>query len=401
MTRLRLPGFIRENPSLGLFALLCTAGSGFGQTFLVGIFGDALRSSFGLSHSLYGLLYSTATLCSAALLLRLGGLVDRWALPRVTLMAGVMLAAGCLMLGGALHALMVWLGFFLVRFGGQAMLSHIGMSTAGRYFALQRGKAVAFAASGYPLSEAVLPMLISVLIALTSWRWAWVASGLIVLLALLPVLMHLSAGAEHPETGRATDTRAMRGKTRAEVLADPVFYLLLPATIAVPFIVTALLFHQAALAGLKGWSPDAFAAVFVAYGAGHLASLLIAGPAIDRIGAQRMLPLALLPMLGGLITLAPGNAEWVPVIFLGLTGLSQGAINATLGALWPERYGIRHIGAIRSVMQAIMVLSTALAPIVLGFMLDAAVAVNVIIGTLALATALAALLAQWGIWRSP
>lgn len=32
---LRLPAFLRENPSTGLFALLCTAGSGSGQTFLV------------------------------------------------------------------------------------------------------------------------------------------------------------------------------------------------------------------------------------------------------------------------------------------------------------------------------------------------------------------------------
>lgn len=400
MTRSRLPGFLRENPSLGLFALLCTAGSGFGQTFLVGVFGDALRTTFDLSHSLYGLLYSTATLCAAGLLLRFGGLVDRWTLQRVTVMAAVMLAAGCLVLAGALHAAMVWVGFFLVRFGGQAMLSHIGMSSAGRYFTRQRGKAVAFAASGYPLSEALLPVLISLIIALTGWRWAWFASGLIVLLALLPTLLKLSAGTAHPQTAQTSSTQAMQGKTRAEVLADPCFYLLLPATIAVPFIVTALLFHQVALAGLKGWPADAFATAFVAYGAGHLASLLVAGPAIDRITAQRMLPLALLPMLAALITLALASSEWIPLVFLGLLGLSQGAINATLGALWPERYGIRHIGAIRSVMQAIMVLSTAFAPILLGFMLDAAAPAGTIVGSLAVATALAVLLSQWAVWRS-
>ncbi|UAW99181.1 MFS transporter [Halopseudomonas nanhaiensis] len=400
MKRPPLPGFLRENPSLGLFALLCTAGSGFGQTFLVGVFGDALRSSFGLSHSLYGLLYSTATLGAAALLLRFGGLVDRWTLRRVALLAAFVLAAGCLMLGGALHAAMVWAGFFLVRFGGQAMLSHIGMSTAGRYFTQQRGKAVAFAAAGYPLSEALLPMLISLLIVLTSWRWAWLASGLIVLLALLPALLHLSRHATHPQAGQTADTQAMPGKTRAEVLADPCFYLLLPATIAVPFIVTALLFHQAAIAGLKGWPADAFATAFFAYGAGHMISLLVAGPAIDRITAQRMLPLALLPMLAALITLTFAGAGWVPVVFLGLLGLSQGSINATLGALWPERYGIRHIGAIRSVMQAIMVLSTAFAPILLGFMLDAEALPATIVGSLAVATAGAALLAYSAVRRS-
>ncbi|MBL4609321.1 MAG: MFS transporter [Pseudomonas sp.] len=389
----RLLPFLQENPSLALFALLATASSGFGQTFLLGLFGDEIRSAFNLSHSAYGLIYSLATLCSAALLLRFGSLLDHWSLRRVTLMAILVLSAGCMMLGLAGHLWMLALGFLLVRFGGQAMLSHIGMTTAGRYFSLNRGKVVAFSASGFPLSEAVLPLLVSVLVVAVGWRGSWIASAIILLILLLPLMLWLSRNASHPQASGNDAHQPLSGWTRAEVLRDRGFYLLLPASIAVPFIVTALFFHQGAITGLKGWSLEEFARSFISYGAGHLLSLLLAGVLIDRVGAQKLLPVALMPLLAGLLVLGIHDANWTPWLFLGLLGLSQGAMNATLGALWPERYGVRHIGAIRSVMQAIMVLSTAVAPVALGLLLDVGVGIAGLAALLAVYTAAAAALA--------
>lgn len=389
----RLLPFLQENPSLALFALLATASSGFGQTFLLGLFGDEIRSAFNLSHSAYGLIYSLATLCSAALLLRFGSLLDHWSLRRVTQMAILVLSAGCMMLGLAGHLWMLALGFLLVRFGGQAMLSHIGMTTAGRYFSLNRGKVVAFSASGFPLSEAVLPLLVSVLVVAVGWRGSWIASAIILLILLLPLMLWLSRNASHPQASGNDAHQPLSGWTRAEVLRDRGFYLLLPASIAVPFIVTALFFHQGAITALKGWSLEEFARAFISYGAGHLLSLLLAGVLIDRVGAQKLLPVALMPLLAGLLVLGMHDANWTPWLFLGLLGLSQGAMNATLGALWPERYGVRHIGAIRSVMQAIMVLSTAVAPVALGLLLDVGVGIAGLVALLAVYTAASAALA--------
>ena len=360
---------------------------------MLGLFGDEIRSAFKLSHSAYGLIYSLATLCSAALLLRFGSLLDHWSLRRVTLMAILVLSAGCMMLGLAGHLWMLALGFLLVRFGGQAMLSHIGMTTAGRYFSLNRGKVVAFSASGFPLSEAVLPLLVSVLVVAVGWRGSWIASAIILLILLLPLMLWLSRNASHPQASGNDAHQPLSGWTRAEVLRDRGFYLLLPASIAVPFIVTALFFHQGAITALKGWSLEAFARAFISYGAGHLLSLLLAGVLIDRVGAQKLLPVALMPLLAGLLVLGMHDANWTPWLFLGLLGLSQGAMNATLGALWPERYGVRHIGAIRSVMQAIMVLSTAVAPVALGLLLDVGVGIAGLVALLAVYTAASAALA--------
>lgn len=393
----RIPSFLAENPALALFALLATASSAFGQTYYLGLFGDQLRTAFNLTHSSYGLIYAFATLCSAGMLLRFGNLVDLWTPARISILAVSILATGCLVLAGASHLVVLWLGFLMVRFGGQAMLSHIGMTTAGRYFTRNRGKVVAFAAAGYPLSEAVMPLFVTVLMIWIGWRATWVASSAALLLVILPLMLLLSRNAAHPQAKIAHDIPSMRGATRSDVLRDRGFYLLLPAALAGPFIVTALFFHQAAIARLKGWPTEAFATAFVAYGVGHLVSLLVAGITIDRITAQRTLPLALIPMLVGLLVLSAYDQVWTPWVFLGLLGLSQGAINAALGAIWPERYGIKHIGGIRSVMQAMMVVSTALSPVALGVLLDGEIPVGIIAFGLAIYTLIASLLAA----RSP
>jgi MFS family permease len=392
--KLPLPAFIREHPHLAAFALLATATSGFGQTFFVSVFGSGIRDAFNLSHASYGTYYSLATLCSALILLKAGTLVDRWPLHRVTLLAVLLLALGCLVIGLAPHVGMLVPGFLLIRFGGQAMLSHIGITTAGRYFVKDRGKAMAMTAAGFPLAEAVLPASAAAILVLGGWRMPWfLGAGLLVLVAL-PALISLARHAPPPQAVADQATGGtVRDLTRAQALRDPGLYMILPAALAVPFTVTAILFHQTAIADLRDWPLERVGVAFTGFALGHLLSLIAAGPLVDRIGAHRALPLALAPMTCGLLVLAFSNTGWTLFLYLGLTGISLGGVGTAGGAIWPERYGIRHIGAIRSVAQAVMVLSTAVSPILVGTLLDWQVTPAAIGSGLAAATVMAAVLA--------
>ena len=53
-----------------------------------------------------------------------------------------------------------------------------------------------------------------------------------------------------------------------------------------------------------------------------------------------------------------------------LSGITVGMSKTVSGALWPELYGVRHLGAIRSVTMALAVFATALAPWVVGILAD-------------------------------
>ncbi|MCA0899806.1 MULTISPECIES: MFS transporter [Microbulbifer] len=372
-----MPEFIRSNPKLAFFALVAVAASGFGQTFFIAIFGGALRAEFNLSNGLYGAGYSAATLLAALVLLGAGTLIDHWPLRRVAILGTLLLTAGCLVMGFAHSAWMLLLGFFLLRFAGQGFMTHMGMTTAGRYFTENRGKVIALAALGFPIAEALLPTTGSLIIEQQGWRSVWRLSAGVLILGVLPALYWL-AGHAGKQDAQLTEANHHNNNhyTRAQVLRDRGFYCLLPAAVMTPFVVTAILFHQGAIADERGWSLSVLAGAFAGYAGGHLLALFFAGSIVDRIGAQRSLPIALLPMFTALLLLAFSNAWWVPYVYLTLIGIGQAGTGTASSALWPERYGTTHLGAIRSVSQASMVLSTAVSPLLIGLLLDQGVSVT-------------------------
>jgi MFS family permease len=394
--------FSGSNVRLALFALGATAASGFGQTFFVSLFGGEIRSAFGLSHTAYGSLYSAATISSALLLFKLGVLIDRWSLPNVVALAIAILAGGCLLVGLSPNVALLWLGFACIRLGGQGMMSHIGMTTAARHFSANRGRAVAFAAAGFPLAEAVLPALAALMLVWMNWRLPWVAGAAALCLFVLPVLVGLSWNAPLP--GTLPDIKAAapvpgvdRSRfTRGDVVRDPVFHLILPATLVTPVVVTALFFHQVAFAAERNWSLEALATGFSVYAACHLGALVVAGPLVDRLGAGRALPLTLLPIIAGLLGLALIANVVVVYFYLGLVGMTQGLAATASGVVWAERYGVLHLGAIRSMHQSIMVISTAVSPVLLGVFLDQDVSVAALALAMACLSTAAALLAFLG-----
>ena len=56
--------------------------------------------------------------------------------------------------------------------------------------------------------------------------------------------------------------------------------------------------------------------------------------------------------------------------FMFLLGTSYGISTAVFGAIWPENYGVRHLGSIRSIVSAAMVFSSALGPGLTGWLID-------------------------------
>jgi MFS family permease len=359
--------------------------------------GGEIREAFALSHTAYGSIYSLATLFSALALFRLGGLADAWPLSRVALFAVSCLSAGCLLLGTAPHIAVLGLGFMLIRFGGQGYISHLGITTAVRYFPGHEGKAVALAASGFPVAEALLPAGAVLVMGFSSWRWPWLAGVGVLMLLIMPVLHYLSRNTPAPVSDGNLTGKSGSGVnyTRKQVLQDPGFYMVLPAAVITPFVVTAILFHQAAIAELQGWTLQVVATAFSCYAAGHLGSLFFCGLVVDRLGAGRTLPLGLLPMSLGLLLPGFFNGSWVALVYLGLVGLTQGFAATAAGAVWAERYGVVHLGAVRSMAQAIMVVTTSVAPVLLGFFLDLGTKFSLLAAAMTTTILAAGILCAW------
>lgn len=369
-----------------LFGFLLVFLSGHGQTFLISLYGGELRSAFALSHAEYGGLYSFATLMSGLLVISAGRGVDRLPLPVFT--AGVILGAAA---GGVLLALapVAWMlvpAFLLLRLCGQGLMVHVAQTTVGRRISRGRGTAISLVTVGFPTAEAVMPVAVVALIATVGWRGSWLLMAGFLVVAALPLALMLlridaRAGCDSSRdgaTGQTADQHAAPGTapasrdwTRGEVLRDARFYRILPALLAPPVLITALFFHQVPIAETKGWSLTLISTAFSAFAGTHVLSLLLSGPVVDRLGAPRLLRFYLLPLLLALAVVGFVPGVWAAPLYLGLAGLCIGTAGTLMGALWPELYGLRHLGAIRAMAHGAMVLGTAAGPVLIGLLLDA------------------------------
>lgn len=363
---------LREHGRLLGFGFFMCLSSNFGQTFFISLFSGDVRETFGLSHGGFGTVYSAATVLSAAILIWAGRIIDRMPLaPFAALVLGG-IAAASVLFGTATSEIMLIPAIFMLRLFGQGLATHTAMTAMGRYFDTHRGRAVSIASLGHPAGEALFPIVAVMALAAFGWRDIWWASALLVM-AALPVMLVLLKGhrARHDAfvAGRAEIRDA--DLTLGQALRTAGLWLRLPALLAPSFIGTGLIFHQVHMAEVKGWSMTLVSGSFSAYAAMSVVAAILAGPVVDRFGARRIMTLFLTPLTLSALSVALFDAPWAAPLYLGLLGTSAGVTVVMLGALWPELYGLSHLGAIRAFGQAAMVFSTGLAPAAMGLLIDA------------------------------
>jgi len=364
--------FLRNNSAWLGAGFLLTFASSFGQTFFLSVFAGEIRAEFGLSHGGWGGIYALATASSAAAMIWAGTLTDRFRIRHigVIILAGLALTAASMFWVSSVWLLMAVI--FLSRLFGQGLMSHCAMVAMARWFVARRGRAVSIAGLGVASGEALLPISFVALMGVFDWRVLWLAaSG--VLLAFVPVLWMLLRRERTPQS-HAQDSGSFgiagRMWTRAEVLRHPVFWLMMPAFLGPPAWTTSFFFQQVPLAEAKGWEHLQLVALFPFYTVTSVAFMLVAGGLVDRLGSGRLAGIYLIPLVVGYLVFA--LAESVPAGALGmvLMGMGGGLHVTMMGTFWAEAFGTRHIGSIRAMMAAFMVLGTALGPALTGLLID-------------------------------
>jgi sugar phosphate permease len=354
-----------------------------GQTVFIAQFNSALRAEFDLSHGAFGGLYTVATLTSATGLVFAGVLADRVRLRRLAAATLLGLAGATLLMSQVGSLPLLVLALACLRFFGQGMMMHIAFTAMARWFNRFRGRAISLAALGFTFGEAMLPFGLTLAIGAFGWRQVWGATGVVLVVVLLPLIAWLLR--EAPDGARALRASQVNpdapaeveasgtGWTRGRVLRDPLFWALVPGVMAPPAIGTLFIFHQAHLAELKGWPLTTFTAFYPVLSVCVVAASLSAGALVDRLSAWRLMPVLLLPLAIACLVVATLEPVWaIPALLLGF-GLSQGMMNPVTGALWVELYGSAHVGAIRALVTACLVAASALGPGLAGVLIDAGV----------------------------
>ena len=374
-----LAAFFRDNARWLLAGFLLALGSSFGQTYFIAIFAEPFRGEFNLSHGEWGMIYMAGTLASAACLIQLGPRVDDMAPRRLAMIVLAAFTLVCLGMAAAPNWWVLLLLVFGLRLCGQGMLSHLSQTLTARWFAATRGRALAVAGFGYPLGEAVAPLLAVGLIAAIGWRATWGVAAIFLIAVLAPALWLLLSRPRQPRG--AADTAALEGAglggrhwNRGEAVRSAPFWLIAAGIISPSCIITVVFFLPAHIADTKGWALADWAATYSIYALVSVGSSLLAGWAIDRYSARSLLAIYQLPMAAALTVLAFGRDVSTMPLFMSLLGLTGGAASAIHASLMAELFGSRHLGAIKALAHAMMVLASAAGPGAVGLLLDAGVA---------------------------
>ncbi|WP_170608894.1 MFS transporter [Ruegeria arenilitoris] len=369
---MKVAGFLVQNAPFLAAGALMTFMSSFGQTFFISIFAGEIREAFGLSHGQWGGIYMLGTTVSALAMVWAGGLTDIF---RVRVLGPVVLiglAAACMAMALNRLAWVLPLVVFFLRFFGQGMSSHIAVVAMARWFVATRGRALSTASLGFAFGEAFLPILFVALMTIIDWRYLWL-TGAVLCLVGVPVLGWLLGKERTPKRlAQSTGNVGMQGLhwTRGQALRNPLFWVMVPAILGLSAFNTALFFHQVHLADVKGWSHMELVSFFPLYTLMSIIAMVLSGLALDRFGTARLTPFYQLPMVVSFLIFAAASepiAMFFGFFFLALT---MGANTTLPNAFWADFYGTAHIGSIKAMAAAVMVLGSAIGPGLTGLMID-------------------------------
>lgn len=364
---------------VGLGTLVIFA-TGPGQSHLIGLFFDPITAELGLSRTAVALAYGSATLVAAFLLPWMGKLVDRFG-PRVMLVwVSLGLGIACLTFSYIGSWLSIAVGFGALRFLAQGSLTLAAFNLVSQWFVSRRGFALGLVALGFPLSMAVHPPLVQLLMESIGWRqvWTWLAVTTWVL--LIPFVLLVGRGRPE-EVGLQPDGKARQGRgddgitiveglTLAQSLRTRTFYIVAAILSMLSLLVTALHVENKGILTAKGLDPQTATFMFTITGVVAAVSMPIVGHMLDRFRTERMLAAGLLLMVASLLSATLVEDLPTAVAYAVVFGVVNGVGLTYFAFMWPRFFGRKHLGSIQGVGQMITVVGASLGPLPLALAVD-------------------------------
>ena len=356
-----------------LFGFVFTFFSSFGQSFFLGLFNAPIRNELGITHGQFGNIYATATIFSSLLLIWVGKKIDDYQIIYYSFFVILLLFLSSIFFSLINSIYLLAAGIFLMRFSGQGLMSHASTTTISRFFERSRGKALSTIWFGLSSAEFILPVLITYLFVIYSWRTVWQGIAILIILFLpfvvLNTIKHIKLDSREKDQSHTKKIK-IKSWRRRDVIKDYRFYIISLNMLAMPWIATGVFVYQSYISESKMWSIYTIPKAFMVYSIASIITLFFSGFLVDKFTSRKLIPLMNIPLLLAMFVLFYYQREISAFIFLGLIGISNGLANVLGSSTWAEIYGVKFIGSIKALTTAFMVFSTAFGTAIFGLLID-------------------------------
>ena len=117
-------------------------------------------------------------------------------------------------------------------------------------------------------------------------------------------------------------------------------------------------------------------AMFPFYTVVGILAMVLSGWALDKVGTPRLIPWYQLPLVAAFITFAYADSYSTMLIGFFFLALTTGANSTLPNAFWAEFFGTRHLGSIKAMAAAVMVLGSAIGPGITGLGIDLGIGIE-------------------------
>lgn len=372
----------------GTIGVLCSIP---GQTMGVSVFTNYLIDSLQLSRDALSSAYLIGTVASSLFLTYAGKIYDKFGARFTAMIAAFGLAVTLVLFSfsnllsesisnfidigfSTVSFALISLLFFLLRFSGQGVLTLASRNLIMKWFDQRRGFANSISSAFQSFGFAVSPLFIALLI--TRFNWSTAYQILAVLTFIFVIFAFLFYRDNPEECGLIPDGKIIEPKQKSnptfqtkkqytlkEARSTWVFWVFAISLSFNSFFITGFTFNVISIFESCGFSEQKALSVFIPASIISIIIAIAGNIASDYIKMQKLLVVFLVGSL--LASLGVAILEYeigFYVLILG-NGIMGGLFSVLAAITWPRFYGRKHLGAISGFSMALVVFSSAMAPL--------------------------------------